>query len=716
MARAKWALGALGLTLLLLLVRLVAPGWFVTGESGNSLLGYLAADEFGVEAGPRVPDAAPQAHSPDAAEQRLIDLVNAARVAEGLLPLKRSAALMSDARRHSQEMSSGDFFGAEDLWGREPLERLHELGYREVERLATNLAAGLPDADAAFQAWMAAAPYRHNILDPALREIGVGYASDADDDFGPYVHYWTVALGARRGIYPVVIANEAASTSAAQVELAIHGQGWAEQMAVSNSRLFSQDQLQPHRSRLPWRLDASQGEAVVYVALADAEGAMRVVSDTIRLEGRVVELQRGLHDYRGVADTAITSWQPERNAGQAAELAVGAAATSGGSGKQALLRFDLTGIAPATKLQEAILALHLTAPPSEPLTLEAYALSKPWEETAATWWQAVPGILWGLPGASQPGSDRQSEPVGTWVVQPISSVVEIDLTTLAQEWIARPDRNDGLLLSGYSASFASCAVASSEHKEATWRPLLRLHLLPGQAAEPTATPVTAATATVKPCAPEISAPVAEPEPTQQVGEAVTPAASASLRQVLIQGLGGYAGATDTTLDAARPQTPLGLEQALHVSSDGSRVALLRFDTTLLPSSARVQQATLGLYVSSPASQALEVTVYGMARPWLAEGATWLGPQGDETWAIPGADGPGSDRTPYPLDAATISPGTRWVSLDVTDLVEAWLHDSLSNDGLVVKGSGEAEAVYALASAECATPDQRPRLTITYTLP
>ncbi|NLS78384.1 MAG: DNRLRE domain-containing protein [Chloroflexi bacterium] len=478
MARAKWALGAGGLAALLLLALLAIPGRLVTGQSGSSLLGYLAGGETGVEAGPDLPAPAPAPLADDDAAQRLIDLVNAARAAEGLLPLKRAEPLMADALRHAQDMASADFFGPEDAAGRAPLARLDEQGYLQAEHLAINLAAGLPDPDSVFQAWMAAAPYRRNILDPRPREIGVGYACDADDRFGPYAHYWTLALGARRGVYPVVIANEAATTAAAQVELAIHGAGWARQIAVSNSRLFGEGQLQPHQPRLAWTLDASQPESTVYVALVGPAGETVLVTDTIRAQGRVVELRRDLHGYQGVADAAITSWQPDRNGGHAPALELGAAAEGGHGGKEALVRFDLAALPASALLQRATLTLRLVQPPAAPLTLEAYALAAPWEERAATWYQAAPGILWGLPGAAQPGADRQKAPLGAWTVPPASDAIELDLTPLVQAWLARPELNQGVLLSARGGGAAACAVAASEHSQPALRPTLTLYLRP----------------------------------------------------------------------------------------------------------------------------------------------------------------------------------------------------------------------------------------------
>ena len=701
MARARWALGAVGAALVLLLALLLIPGWFVTGESGNSMLGYLADGEIGIEAGPQV--LAPAEAAPvEAAEQRLIDLVNAARVAEGLLPLRRSAALAADARRQSQEMSSGDFFGPADLWGREPLWRLEELGYHDVEHLAVNLAAGLPDADSAFQAWMAAAPYRRNILDPRLREIGVGYASDPTDTFGPYLHYWTVELGARRDVYPVVIANEAAATAATQVELFVHGRGWAEEMAISNAPPDPQTPRQPYQSRLSWRLDAAQDESAVYVALFGAEGSTLVVSDTIRVQGRTVELRRGLHGYDGVADAAITSWDPDGHFGRAAELELGASARSGSGGKQALLRFDLASLAPSTMLRQAVLTLHLIEPPSQPLTLEAYALAAPWEERAANWWQAAPGILWGLPGAAQANADRQAAPLGAWAIQPTSSTVAIDLTPLVQSWLARPDKNHGLLLSGHGEAFVSCAVAASEHGREELRPSLTLYLRPGEAAEPTASPASSGLA-------------AAPTPTHPP-QARAGAADALLTLVLQPGLDGYAGAADTSLSAEAPHAALAHANALEISSDGSRAAALRFDLAPLPPSARVQRATLGLYAVCAGAHPLQLAAYGLARDWDARQANWLSPRSGETWAVPGGEGPGSDRAPYPSGSAMASGGSQWVELDVTDLVEAWMRDPLGNAGLIVKGESEVETQFAFASAEYSRPELRPRLAVTYTQP
>ena len=50
-----------------------------------------------------------------------------------------------------------------------------------------NIAAGNATAAATVEQWMSSDGHRENILNPAFRELGVGYAYE---DYSTYHHYW----------------------------------------------------------------------------------------------------------------------------------------------------------------------------------------------------------------------------------------------------------------------------------------------------------------------------------------------------------------------------------------------------------------------------------------------------------------------------------------------------------------------------------------------
>ena len=104
--------------------------------------------------------------------------------------------------------------------------------------------------------------------------------------------------------------------------------------------------------------------------------------------------------------------------------------------------------------------------------------------------------------------------------------------------------------------------------------------------------------------------------------------SAPLTTVVLQrGLSGYAGASDTSLAAFAPNTPLGASDPLYLDGTNSR-PLLRFSIFQteggpVPQGAVVQTATLELY-----KQYYDNTLQlnALLAPWSEAQSTWNGRQ------------------------------------------------------------------------------------------
>jgi uncharacterized protein YkwD len=83
-------------------------------------------------------------------------------------------------------------------------DRAVRAGY-SYQNLAENIAAGIPTAQAVVTNWMTSASHRANILNCDLRQIGVGFYDQPDDQAdvrddtgalgGPYRYYWTQDFG-----------------------------------------------------------------------------------------------------------------------------------------------------------------------------------------------------------------------------------------------------------------------------------------------------------------------------------------------------------------------------------------------------------------------------------------------------------------------------------------------------------------------------------------
>jgi uncharacterized protein YkwD len=117
-------------------------------------------------------------------EQQVFDLTNQQRAQLGLAPLSLNLNLNNAAERHSQDMAINRYFSHQGLDGSQPWDRMRAQGYN-YSRAAENIAFGQPTAQDVVTAWMNSAGHRQNILDPNLKEIGVGY----------YNGYWTQNFG-----------------------------------------------------------------------------------------------------------------------------------------------------------------------------------------------------------------------------------------------------------------------------------------------------------------------------------------------------------------------------------------------------------------------------------------------------------------------------------------------------------------------------------------
>lgn len=217
--------------------------------------------------------------------QQVIALTNAERIKAGLAPLRESAQLDQAALGHSQAMADNDFFAHDNpLTGTNPGQRLTAAGYQWTV-YAENLGLGYQSPEKMVEGWMESPNHRANILMPDVREIGVGYVVGPGQGGAcgtpPCADYWTQVFGARTDVYPIIIENEAFSTTNSTVSLYLYGVPWAQQMRL---REDEQDfgPWQPFQSLLPWTFSKQDGERTITVEMRN-ESKVLAASDTIHV-------------------------------------------------------------------------------------------------------------------------------------------------------------------------------------------------------------------------------------------------------------------------------------------------------------------------------------------------------------------------------------------------------------------------------------------------
>ena len=106
--------------------------------------------------------------------------------------LAMNSKLRTAARGHSQDMAANNYFSHTSLDGRTFDQRIRNAGYTGSGPLGENIAAGQTSPSSVVSGWMGSPGHCRNIMDPAFRAIGVGYAYDGS---ATYRHYWTLSFG-----------------------------------------------------------------------------------------------------------------------------------------------------------------------------------------------------------------------------------------------------------------------------------------------------------------------------------------------------------------------------------------------------------------------------------------------------------------------------------------------------------------------------------------
>lgn len=234
-------------------------------------------------------------------EERVAELVNQERLANGSLPpLKLEALLTQAAEDHSQNMAQRDFFAHCDPdTGTLPWDRMTAVGYF-WNWAAENIAAGSSTPEAVMTQWMGSSGHRANILSTSVREIGIGYFLQSDDQGnvrhdlnsdctvdstgnGPWFRYWTQKFGRRSNVYPVVIEREEHSTTDRDVSLYLYGEGWAEQMRLRNAggAWTAWQAFDPEQA---WTLPTGAGTKTVEAEIRNSFGTVLAARDSIYLD------------------------------------------------------------------------------------------------------------------------------------------------------------------------------------------------------------------------------------------------------------------------------------------------------------------------------------------------------------------------------------------------------------------------------------------------
>jgi Bacterial Ig-like domain len=179
------------------------------------------------------------------------------------------------------------------------------------------------------------------------------------------------------------------------------------------------------------------------------------------------------HVLVAAGDAAILENAKNTNYGKNVTLGVDGDEPAGTTkDKSALLKWDLSGIAPGTKVNSA--SVTLTVSNSSTQTYQVYKLKRPWVELKATWVNYDTSKPWQVAGAN--GTlDRDATAVGT--IKPTTTGKQtITITpSVVQGWVDNPSSNQGIVIAN-TTNTDGFDFYSRESTTSSQRPTLTLDL------------------------------------------------------------------------------------------------------------------------------------------------------------------------------------------------------------------------------------------------
>lgn len=125
----------------------------------------------------------------------MLERVNAARRREGLPPLAPNPLLDRISQEHADDMLTRSYSGHRSPEGLGPSDRARADGY--LPGIGENIVEQRFSVEEALDAWLKSPNHRRNLLDPGVRELGLGLAVGEGYDAAPggYRVIWVQSFG-----------------------------------------------------------------------------------------------------------------------------------------------------------------------------------------------------------------------------------------------------------------------------------------------------------------------------------------------------------------------------------------------------------------------------------------------------------------------------------------------------------------------------------------
>jgi Tfp pilus assembly protein PilX len=350
----------------------------------------------------------------------------------------------------------------------------------------------------------------------------------------------------------------------------------------------------------------------------------------------------------------------------------------GGNIEYALTRFDLSTLPKDAQINSAVAWFYVTssgpgggAHPEGPVTV--HNVTADWTETGATW-ESLNGRF-------------DSSTLAIIPAQPVDGIwVSFNLTGQVQAW-ANGQPNYGILMASSAEGVHGKYASREDGGNAP-----RLEVVVGSGA---ASPVTIrAKGTLDNGVKRLL--------KDKVAVAYQPPTAIALQP-------GPTDGVDSYIWAANKSTNYGSGDETWIGSGNNNEAhmLFRFNLQLLPSAAKIANATLSLHHRDGWDPNVPVTAHRITQSWNEDAVTWNNRDSGVLWTSPGGD-----YDPAIVATALVGPGnnTRY-EWDITRLAQGWLDGDSPNYGVLLRT--EAAGIFGerFDTSDHADPARRPILTV-----
>ena len=350
-----------------------------------------------------------------------------------------------------------------------------------------------------------------------------------------------------------------------------------------------------------------------------------------------------------VADTYVRQDDPNENFGTRTE---GLVRTRTGDAKRTLLRFDVSGLVGSTA-EKATLTLFTDG--YDEINAKICAVTNSWDEgrgsynTNATWTNRKTGIRW-----TASGGDFNASSCVPFRLRN-ERYVSVDITPIVAGWLAGAP-NNGLIIVGTTSGYGEVSLREDSTSK---RPSLAIKFAPELVDDPNATTNTD----------------------------FRPVADTFLRQQ--ESISNFGNRT---------------KGEVRLRTGENKRTLMRFNLAGVTGPA--QSATLTLWsegYEEPNAKICRVTSsWDEGNGSLLSGATWLTRRSVTAWSASGGDFDASSCVGFRLR------NQRYVSVDVTSMVNSWLSGATANNGFIIMGTSSGFATVGLREE---TTSKRPLLRV-----